>query len=91
MVEPSSVVTRRASNWNFCVEVRRMIRDESAIKAENPYGSEEKMKSRAKEGYFVRDPERDLVYCPERDLADCLDGSGSGFRIYQISQDRPYI
>ena len=46
------------------VEVRRMIRDENALKAESPYGSEEEMKVRAKEGYFVRDPERDLVYCP---------------------------
>lgn len=30
----------------------------------NPYGSEEEMKEWAKEGYFVRDPERNLVYCP---------------------------
>lgn len=46
------------------VEVRRMIRNENDPKPENPYGSEEEMKARAKEGYFVRDPERDLVYCP---------------------------
>ena len=30
----------------------------------NRYGSEEEMKERAGEGYFVRDPERNLVYCP---------------------------
>lgn len=29
-----------------------------------PYGSEEEMKERAGEGYFVRDPQRNLVYCP---------------------------
>ena len=30
----------------------------------SPYGTEEEMKARAGEGYYVRDPERDLVYCP---------------------------
>lgn len=28
------------------------------------YGTPEEMMARAKEGYFVRDPERNLVYCP---------------------------
>ena len=28
------------------------------------YGTPEEMKRRAEEGYFVRDPERNLVYCP---------------------------
>lgn len=46
------------------IETRRMIRDADSSKVENPYGSEEEMRNRAKEGYFVRDPERDLVYCP---------------------------
>ena len=46
------------------VEVRRTIRNENDPKPESPYGSEEEMKAKAKEGYFVRDPERDLVYCP---------------------------
>ena len=31
---------------------------------ESPYGTEEEMKKPCREGYFVRDPERDLVYCP---------------------------
>ena len=35
--------------------------DETPI---NPYGSEGEMRGRATEGYFVRDPERNLVYCP---------------------------
>lgn len=46
-------------------EVRRLVKDEqeeSEIKS--IYGTEEDMISRAKEGYFVRDPERNLVYCP---------------------------
>jgi transposase len=46
------------------VEVRRKITDGTEEKAESPYGTEEEMKSRAAEGYYVRDPERDLVYCP---------------------------
>ncbi len=45
-------------------EVRRKVSDGSEQKAESPYGTEEEMRNRAVEGYFVRDPERDLVYCP---------------------------
>ena len=30
----------------------------------SPYGSEEEMRARAGEGFFVRDPERNAVYCP---------------------------
>ena len=46
------------------VEVRRKVKDETVGKVESPYGSEEEMKARAADGYFVRDPERDLIYCP---------------------------
>ena len=49
------------------VEVRRLIPDETEEpkpKVNSPYGTEEEMKARAEEGYFVRDPERDVVYCP---------------------------
>ena len=46
-------------------EVRRKVSDKLAKQAEKSiYGSEEEMKARAMEGYFVRDPERNLVYCP---------------------------
>lgn len=45
------------------VEVRRIQRDENT-KLESPYGTEEEMKAKAMTGFFVRDPERDLVYCP---------------------------
>lgn len=38
--------------------------DESTGIIKSPYGTEEEMMTRAKEGYFVRDPERNLVYCP---------------------------
>lgn len=43
--------------------VRRKVVDE---KPENRsvYGSPEEMQEKAREGYFVRDPERNLVYCP---------------------------
>lgn len=47
-------------------DVRRKVSDpiEDATMAKSPYGTEEEMKTRASEGYFVRDPERNLVYCP---------------------------
>lgn len=47
-------------------EVRRKVTEESdeeAGKEQSVYGRPEEMKSRAKEGYFVRDPKRNLVYC----------------------------
>lgn len=47
-------------------EVRRKVSDEPEVnqQAESIYGTQEEMVARAKEGYFVRDPERNLVYCP---------------------------
>ena len=47
--------------------VRRKVVDE---KPENRsvYGSPEEMQEKAKEGYFVRDPERNLVYCPAGEI-----------------------
>lgn len=47
--------------------VRRKVMDE---KRENSsaYGSPEEMQEKAKEGYFVRDPERNLVYCPAGEI-----------------------
>ena len=47
-------------------EVRRKIKeaDEESSPIRSPYGTEEEMMARASEGYFVRDPERNLVYCP---------------------------
>ena len=46
--------------------VRRKVRDaaEESTAVKSPYGTEEEMMAKAKEGYFVRDPERNLVYCP---------------------------
>ena len=46
------------------VDARKEVEDENAPAPKSPYGTEEEMKARAAEGYFVRDPERDLVYCP---------------------------
>lgn len=47
--------------------VRRKVVDE---KQENSsvYGSPEEMLEKAKEGYFVRDPERNMVYCPAGEI-----------------------
>ena len=48
-------------------KIRRKVVDE---KRENSsvYGSPEEMQEKAKEGYFVRDPERNLVYCPAGEI-----------------------
>lgn len=44
--------------------VRRKVCDDHQKEIRSPYGTPEAMKARAMEGYFVRDPERNLVYCP---------------------------
>lgn len=51
-------------------EVRRLSAGEANGKetAKSVYGTEEEMKERAKEGYFVRNPERNLVYCPNGEI-----------------------
>lgn len=51
-------------------EVRRKVSDEPEVnqQAESIYGTQEEMVARAKEGYFVRDPERNLVYCPSGEI-----------------------
>ncbi len=45
-------------------EKRRFVYDEEPEEADEANGSREGLKARAGEGYFVRDPERNLVYCP---------------------------
>ena len=62
-------------------EVRRKVRDEEE-KSENVksiYGTPEEMMERAKEGYFVRDPERNLVYCPAGEILrqKCIKKNGN--------------
>ena len=47
--------------------VRRKVVDKNRENS-NVYGSPEKMQEKAKEGYFVRDPERNLVYCPAGEI-----------------------
>lgn len=68
-------------------EVRRMIKDDADRRAgeegvETPrsvYGTQEEMVERAKEGYFVRDPEKNLVYCPAGEILrqKCIRKNGS--------------
>ena len=43
--------------------VRRKVVEEKQ-EAISTYGSPDEMLANAKEGYFVRDPERNLIYCP---------------------------
>ena len=57
------------------------MRDEEE-KSENVksiYGTPEEMMERAKEGYFVRDPERNLVYCPAGEILrqKCIKKNGN--------------
>lgn len=47
--------------------VRRKVMDEKPAQS-SIYGSQEEMLAKAKEGYFVRDPERNLVYCPNGEI-----------------------
>lgn len=47
--------------------VRRKVMDEKPGNS-SVYGSPEEMQEKAKEGYFVRDPERNLVYCPAGEI-----------------------
>lgn len=46
------------------VEVRRKVGDANKPDPQDPQRTEEEMKARAKEGYFVRNPEANCVYCP---------------------------
>ena len=61
-------------------EVRRKVRNETEEdEAASIYGTEEEMRARAKEGYFVRDPERNFVYCPGGEMLrqKCIKKNGN--------------
>ena len=62
-------------------EVRRKVSDEpgSDDKETSIYGTPDEMMARAKEGYFVRDPERNLVYCPNGEILrqKCIKRNGN--------------
>lgn len=62
-------------------KVRRKVSDgvESKESAGFIYGTPEEMMERAKEGYFVRDPERNLVYCPNGEILrqKCIKKNGN--------------
>lgn len=62
-------------------EVRRKVSDEPATEgsAKSPHGRLEEMMARAKEGYFVRDAERNLVYCPKGEVLrqKCIKKNGN--------------
>ncbi len=50
------------------LERRRRIKPDSESTATSIYGSEDEMIERASQGYFVRDPERNVVYCPNGEM-----------------------
>lgn len=62
-------------------EVRRKVKDaqEEGAVLSSIYGTPEEMQERAKEGYFVRDPERNLVYCPSGEILrqKCIKKNGN--------------
>lgn len=47
-------------------KIKKDVETEQIVKS--IYGTKEEMISRAKEGYFVRDAERNLVYCPSGEV-----------------------
>ena len=59
-------------------EVRQKVKEEPE-EAKSIYGSPEEMIARAKEGYFVRDPEREVVYCPMGEMLrqKCIKKNGA--------------
>ena len=58
--------------------VRRKVVDEKPEK-DRVYGSQEEMLEKAKTGYFVRDPEQNLVYCPAGEILrqKCIKKNGN--------------
>lgn len=62
-------------------EVRRKVKVEKKTgeKTESVYGTPKEMLERAKEGYYVRDPERNLVYCPAGEILrqKCIKKNGN--------------
>jgi len=62
-------------------EVRRKEKEEytESEGIKSVYGTPEEMRERAKEGYFVRDPERNLVYCPSGEILrqKCIKNNGN--------------
>ena len=62
-------------------EVYRKAADDE-ITGQRPkpiYGTPEEMRAKAEEGYFVRDPERKLVYCPAGEILrqKCIKKNGN--------------
>lgn len=50
------------------VEKKEFVKDKQEEAEETPYGSEQEMAERAAQGYFVRDPERNIVICPAGEI-----------------------
>ncbi len=63
------------------VEVNRKVKTEAEEGTEEKtvYGTTGEMIARAKEGYFVRDPERNLAYCPSGEILrqKCIKKNGN--------------
>ncbi len=68
---------------NIKVKVKRQLVNDEAQLAESEiksiYGTEEQMRERAVQGYFVRDPERNLVICPAGEVLrqKCIKSNGN--------------
>ena len=62
-------------------EVCRKVKagDKATEDVKSVYGTPGEMQERAKEGYFVRDPERNLVYCPAGEILrqKCIKKTGA--------------
>ena len=51
-------------------------------KTKSAYGTSEEMIQKAKDGYFVRDPEKNIVYCPGKETLRCISIKSCGSIMY---------
>ena len=51
-------------------------------KTKSAYGTSEEMIQKAKDGYFVRDPEKNIVYCPGKETSRCISIKSCGSIMY---------
>lgn len=51
-------------------------------KTKSAYGTSEEMIQKAKDGYFVRDPEKNIVYCPGKETLRCIAIKSCGSIMY---------
>lgn len=59
---------------------KKVLIDKKQSNAE--YGTQDEMIQKASEGYFIRDPERNIVYCPGKEILRCISIKTCGSIMY---------